>query len=365
MPLPSKRDHAEFGRRLSMWLATKLPVGAAPTVTDLAVPEGTGLSSETLLFTANWLADGALRRERYVARVRPEMADHPVFPDYDLALQHRCLELVAARSDVPVPRVAWIELDESALGAPFFVMHRVDGVVPADMPPYVFGGWLFDASPAQQAALQRNAVGVLAKLHAIDVTGADVAFLDRPQWGATPLDQHLGYQRWYYDWAREGTEYDIIERSFAWLEANRPVGERTVLNWGDARIGNIMWCDFSPVAVLDWEMAAIGAPGVDVGWMIFMHRFFHDMATRHAMPGLPDFMRADAVAREYEELSGHPVADLEYYEVFAALRFAIISLRTSIRAIAYGHMEHPADREDFVMHRALLETMLDGSYFSS
>ena len=40
-------------------------------------------------------------------------------------------------------------------------------------------------------------------------------------------------------------------------------------------------------------------------------------------------------------------------------------LRTSIRAIAYGDMEHPADREDFVMHRALLETMLDGSYFSS
>ena len=364
MPLPSKRDHAEFGRRLSAWLATKLPAGAAPTVTDLAIPEGTGMSSETLLFTAEWTADGVPRAERFVARIRPEMSDSPVFPEYDLALQHRCLALVAAKSGVPVPRAPWIELAETPLGAPFFVMHRVDGVVPADLPPYVFGGWLFDATPTQQAILQRNAVGVLAKLHAIDVAGADAAFLDRPQWGASPLDQHLGYQRWYYDWARDGVRYDVIERAFAWLDANRPTDERTVLNWGDARIGNIMWRDFAPVAVLDWEMAAIGAPGVDISWMIFMHRFFHDMAVRYGMPGMPDFMRREVVAREYEELSGHPAADLEYYEVFAALRFAIISVRTSVRAIAYGDMEQPAEPQDLIMHRSLLEAMLDGSYFS-
>ena len=364
MPLPSKRDHVEFGRRLSAWLATKLPEGSSPTVTDLAVPEGTGMSSETLLFTANWTSDGAPRSARYVARVRPEMSDHPVFPEYDLALQHQCLELVGARSDVPVPLAPWIELDETPLGAPFFLMHRVDGVVPSDMPPYVFVGWLFDAKPEQQATLQRNAVGVLAELHAIDVSGPDAAFLDRPQWGSTPLDQHLGYQRWYYDWARDGVDYEIIERSFAWLEANRPTNERTVLNWGDARIGNIMWRDYAPVAVLDWEMAALGAPAVDISWMVFMHRFFHEMAIRYDMPGLPDFMRREVVAREYEELGGHPATDLEYYEVFAALRFAIISLRTSARAIAYGDMEQPADRQDHIMHRALLDTMLDGSYFS-
>jgi aminoglycoside phosphotransferase (APT) family kinase protein len=365
MPLPSKRDHAAFGRRLAAWLAERLPAGAAPEIVDLAIPEGTGMSSETLLFTATWTEDGARRSRRYVARIRPEMTDHPVFPEYDLELQHRCLELVAARSEVPVPEAPFLELDEAPLGAPFFLMHRVDGVVPADVPPYVFGGWLLDATPEERATLQRNAVQVLADLHAIDVTGPDAAFLDRPQWGATPLDQHLAYQRWYYEWAREGRSSPLIERTFAHLEAHRPAQERTVLNWGDARIGNIMWRDFAPVAVLDWEMAAIGAPGVDISWMIFLHRFFHDMATKYGMPGMPDFLRREDVARQYEELSGHPATDLEYYEIFAALRFAIVSLRTSIRAIAYGDMVMPEDPEDLIMHRSLLEAMLDGSYFAS
>src|SRR5690606_13060939 len=83
---------------------------------------------------------------RFVARMAPDMADYPVFPSYDLELQHGCLRFVAAHSDVPVPDAPWLELDETPLGAPFFVMERIDGVVPPDMPPYVFGGWVLDAS---------------------------------------------------------------------------------------------------------------------------------------------------------------------------------------------------------------------------
>ena len=173
MPLPSKRDHVEFGRRLTAWLTTTLPAGAAPEITELSIPEGTGMSSETLLFTVESTVNGSRVEDRYVARIRPEMSDYPVFPEYDLALQYDCLRLVAAHSDVPVPEAPWIELDEGPLGAPFFLMHRVDGVVPPDMPPYVFGGWLAEASDDQRMLLQRNAVEVLAKLHAIDVTGPD------------------------------------------------------------------------------------------------------------------------------------------------------------------------------------------------
>jgi aminoglycoside phosphotransferase (APT) family kinase protein len=243
-------------------------------------------------------------------------------------------------------------------------MRRVDGIVPTDMPPYPFGGWVADCTPDERAQLQRNAVGVLARLHAIDVSGADAAFLDRPQWGHTPLEQHLGYQRWYYDWAREGVDYSLIEKAFAWLDDHRPADEGpTVLNWGDARIGNILWRDREPVAVLDWEMASLGPPEVDLAWMIFLHRFFHDMATRYGMPGLPDLLEVKAAVRDYEEQSGRVVRDLEFYEMFAAVRFAIISLRTSARAVSYGQMEAPADREDLVMHRHLVEQMLDGSFW--
>lgn len=364
MPLPSKRDHADLRRRLTAWLAGRLPAGADPQVGELTVPEGTGMSSETLLFDATWSEDGAPRGGRFVARMAPDMSDYPVFPTYDLELQHRCLRLVAARSDVPVPEAPWLELDETPLGSPFFVMACVEGAAPSDMPPYPMSGWLVDASPEQRGRFQRNAVDILVRLHAIDVSDDDAAFLDRPEWGDTPLTQHLAYQRWYYDWARDGVDYPLIERAFAWLDAHLPSDEGPAgLNWGDSRIGNILWRDFEPVAVLDWEMAALGAPEADLAWMMFMHRFFDDIAQRYGMQGLPDILQREATVLQYEELSGRATRNLEFYEVFAALRFSIISLRTSARAVAYGDMAPPEKPDDLIMHRHLIEQMLDGSFW--
>lgn len=365
MPLPSKRDYADLRRRLTSWLASRLPAGAEPQVGELVAPEGTGMSSETLLFDARWVEEGESYSGRFVARMAPDMSDHPVFPSYDLELQHRCLRFVAAHSDVPVPDAPWLELDETPLGSPFFVMSWVDGQAPTDMPPYPLSGWVADATPEQRTHLQRGAIGVLARLHAIDVSGDDAAFLDRPEWGATPLAQHLAYQRWYYDWARDGVEHPLIERTFAWLEEHRPRDEGpAVLNWGDSRIGNILWRDFEPVAVVDWEMAALGAPEADLAWMLFLHRFFQDIAERYGQPGLPDFLVREEAVRQYEARSGRTVQNLEFYDVFAALRFAIVSLRTSTRAIAYGDMPAAQNPDDKIMHKHLIEQMLDGSFWS-
>jgi aminoglycoside phosphotransferase (APT) family kinase protein len=136
-----------------------------------------------------------------------------------------------------------------------------------------------------------------------------------------------------------------------------------VFNWGDSRIGNMLWNDFEPVAVLDWEMATVGPREVDLAWMIFLHAFFQDLAARFEMPGLPDFMDRDRLIATYEELTGHRVHDLEWFEVYAALRFAIVSIRTSTRGIAYGSMEKPEDLDDLVMFRGLLEQMLAGTYW--
>jgi aminoglycoside phosphotransferase (APT) family kinase protein len=221
-----------------------------------------------------------------------------------------------------------------------------------------------DLSDADQLAFERNAVGVLAKLHTLTPQTADLAFLDRPQYGTTPLDQHFGYQRWYYDWAREGVRYPLIERTFEWLEARRPAEGPTVLNWGDSRVGNVLWNGPTPVAVLDWEMAALGPAEIDVAWMIFLHKFFQNMTETYGFPGLPDLLRRDRVAAIYEELTGRPVEALEWYEVFAALRFAIISVRTTTRGIAYGQQAQPDDPDDLIMFRPLLEQMLAGTYWS-
>jgi hypothetical protein len=79
---------------------------------------------------------------------------------------------------------------------------------------------------------------------------------------------------------------------------------------------------------------------------------------------MTDFMQRHSVIGEYEALSGHQVRDLDWFEVFAALRFAIVSIRTSKRGIAYGTMEEPADPDDLIMFRNLLEAMLAGTYWS-
>jgi aminoglycoside phosphotransferase (APT) family kinase protein len=350
---PWRRDLDEIQPALTAWALARFAEPVA--VTNVASP-GNGMSSETVLFDVQNLAEGGV--DHYVARLAPLPELYPVFPDYDLELQRKCMDLVRAATDVPAPEVAFYERDPDWLRTPFLVMRRVDGSAPPDIPPYVFEGWILDASPAERRRLQDASVSVLARLHEITPATHDLSFLAQPRFGASALDQQLGYQRWYYEWARNGVSYPLIERTLAWLDDNRPPEGDPVLNWGDARIGNVLYVDFEPAAVLDWEMATIGPREVDVAWMIFLDTFFDDLADRFGMPALEGFMDRDDIVATYESLTGHTVRALEWFEVLAALRFAIVSVRTSTRGIAYGQMEQPAEPDDLIMFRGLLERML-------
>jgi aminoglycoside phosphotransferase (APT) family kinase protein len=137
-----------------------------------------------------------------------------------------------------------------------------------------------------------------------------------------------------------------------------------VISWGDARIGNMMFRDFEPVAVLDWEMAAVGPREVDLAWMIYLHRFLDDLAVQMELPGMPDFMRLDDVVAAYQSFTGYTPKDLEFYTLYAALRHAIVMSRVARRSILFGEMEMPDDPDDLIMHRATVEQMLDGRYWS-
>jgi aminoglycoside phosphotransferase (APT) family kinase protein len=354
---PWRRDPSELSEQLGTWAGEAISPDAK--VLDVVAPEN-GMSSESVLFDVEH--DGTV--DHFVARLAPLPSVVPVFQHYDIEMQAKVMRLVGERTTVPVPQVPHVVLDPSYLDTPFIVMTRSRGTAPTDIPPYVFGGWVVDLGPEGQEQMQRNAVEVLVKLHELTRENADLGFLERPQHGTDGLEQHLGHERGYYDWARDGGEFPLIERTFEWLEKNRPtLAGPTVLNWGDARLGNMLWEGPTPTAVLDWEMAAVGPAEVDLAWMIFLHAFFQDMATKYGMPGLPDFMHRDRVAATYTELSGRPVEALEWFEVFAALRFAIVSVRTSLRGVTYGQSEMPDDPDDFVMFRHLLEQMLDGTYW--
>ncbi|WP_158883680.1 phosphotransferase family protein [Amycolatopsis anabasis] len=365
-PTTSTRDPGELGRRLGRWLAATLPPGSAPEVSAVELASGNGMSSETVLFDATWQESGARRTRPLVARVAPEPSTLPVFPVYDMQRQFRVMRTIRACSRIPVPAVLWSETDEQALGAPFFVMERVTGLVPPDVMPYNFGSWLTDASPAERARLQESSVQVLADLHGISRPVERFGFLRAEQpTGATALDAHVTGQRAYYDWvSSDGIRSPLIEAGFSWLDAHRPRQPGpTVLSWGDARIGNIMYRDFQPVAVLDWEMAGLAPPEVDLGWLIYLHRFFEDLATAAGLPGMPDFLRRDDVADRYWRMTGYRPADLDFYTLYAALRQAIVMFRVQRRRIHFGEAEPPANPDDMIMHRRALEAMLAGTYW--
>ena len=361
-PQTSTRDRNELHGRLVTWLGERLPAAQVP---ELAGPDTNGMSSETLLFDAEWDDNGFTRTQACAARLSPDPAAMPVFPTYDLERQFRVMRLVAERTDVPVPRTLWLEPSPDALGVPFFVMERVKGEVPSDIPPYTFDGWLLAASAEERDRLQRASVQVLADLHGIDAPSEELAFLELDTPGDTALRRHVADQYRYYEWvATDGVRSPLIERALAWLEDTWPSETLPGLSWGDSRIGNILYRDFAPVAVLDWEMATIAPRELDLAWMIYLHRFFQDIAESVSFPGLPDFLRRDDVAATYESLTGHAPRDLEWFIAYAAIRHGIIMFRIGRRSIHFGELEAPDDPDDMIFHRATIEAMLDGSYWS-
>jgi aminoglycoside phosphotransferase (APT) family kinase protein len=297
--------------RLQRWLRRHLP---GPTVSQVESPATDGQSS-TLLFEATWRENGQRRRHGFAVRFAPA---EPV--GLDLVTQFRVLRLLDEIGTVPVPRVWSHEPSSALLGAPFFLLNRVEGRVPPEAPPYTCGSWLSDASTEDQRRLQDASVDVLAAIH--DVPPERFAFLGGG--GPDVLRANVNRQRELHEAAGEAPPSPHIERTFAWLEDHWPqrVGP-AVLCWGDAHIGNIVYRDFAPAAVLDWEQASLGPRELDVACFIWQHRFLEDIAASSGSGGMPDFLRCDDVVARYEAASGTALQDLDWYLVYADLRHAV------------------------------------------
>jgi len=356
----SSRDATNVPKAIAAWLATQLPAGAEPTVELHSGVDANGMSSETLILDASWTEKGEHRRAALVGRVAPAVEDVPVFPSYRLEDQYDAMRLAAERSDVPVPAVRWIEPTGDVLGTPFFLMDRVEGVVPPDVLPYNFGdNWLYDAEPEQQRRLQDSTVAAIAGLHGIADAPSVFGFLEADADGDTPLRRNLARTRAWYDFAVADTgRSPLVERGLAWLEAQVPEGTDTVLCWGDARIGNVLYRGFEPVGVLDWEMATIGPREMDLAWLVFAHRVFESIAGAMDLPGMPDFLREDDVRATYAELTGVEVGDLSWYQLYDAVQWGIVFMRTAARQVRFGEIEPFDDVESQMHHRPLLEQLL-------
>ena len=347
---PWRRNPSLVEESLAAW-ARAFRDDEHATVTEVRMPDS-GMANDTVLFR--------LGQEELVARLAPSPESaYPTFPKFDLDLQRRAIELVRSRTDVPVPEIVHLEESDSWLGTPFLVTRAVQGLVASDNPPYLLdpGGWFLQGTASDWRRFELATIQVMVQLHRIEAHDEATAFLRAGQPGETALAQLLGFLRYYYEWGREGHTVPILEQAIEVLTATLPSNDRAVLNWGDARPGNIIYRNFEPAAVLDWEMAGVGPPEVDLAWTTFFQRFWASMAEQHGI-SVPTMFQRDEAKASYERLSGNTIDDLAWYEALSGLRFGIILVRMSLRSVEYGMQKPFDDPNDMVMFTPLLERLL-------
>ncbi|MFI6736355.1 phosphotransferase family protein [Nonomuraea sp. NPDC050451] len=310
MPVPHQRDPELTRARLRAWLPGR------PDVGPVSIP-GSGFSTETLIFEASWAGGD---RRRLVARVAGP--GHRLYPRARLDVEFRLMKLLGDGSGVPVPAVHGYEDDPAVLDGPFFVMDHVDGRTPADLPSYHREGWVADLPEEDRARLWWAGVETLWRVHRLDASG--LGFAAQPGRGASDLERQLDHYERHLDFF--GAEPDLAGHALAWLRGHRPPAPPAPsLLWGDARLGNMIFAASGrPAAVLDWEMTSLGDPESDLAWFLYLDRHLSEGIGAERLPGLPG--REETVAR-YEKLSGRPVRNLPYYEVFAGFRLMLITAR--------------------------------------
>ena len=294
--------------RLTSWFADRL--GAPVSIADLSAVSQ-GFSNETWTLTA--LYEGGQRS--LVLRLAP--SGQQLFPDTDLRDQVALLDALRLNTALPVATVLWSEFDAGVLGRVFYVMDRVPGRIPNDT--YMFDGWVRDLAPLAQSELQTSMLSTLAEIHRVDWKAAG---LDSLRVG---IDGQLEYWAQYLEWASIGSEG--LQAALHWCRTHRPRDEPDLaLTWGDARLGNLVVNeDLSVRAILDWEMASLGPPELDLGWYLLLER-----VARRFGGHVDGFCEPGAAIARYEQHLGRAVRDLAWYEIWAGVRAGAINARRGI-----------------------------------
>jgi aminoglycoside phosphotransferase (APT) family kinase protein len=238
------------------------------------------------------------------------------------------MDLVGRAGAAPVPAMLWFEADPDILGAPFFVMDRVDGTVPDER--YHSRGVLFDASPADRQAMWLSGIEAMAAVHRTPLDGTD--FLARPALGATGLDQEIAVWDAYLAWANI-PDHPTLLRARRWLADHVPAQRPTGLAWGDARLGNMVFRDNGCRGVLDWETASLAGAETDLGWWLYYDWWITEGTGVPRLDGIGD---RDDTIRAWEQFAGRRADAMDWHEMFGTYRFAIISERAVALMAAAG-----------------------------
>lgn len=261
---------------------------------------------------------------------------HKAAGAHDMGREYRVMENLAGH--YPVPRVLDHCRDESILGAPFYVMERLRGLVlRRDLP----GGLRLDQDTARR--LNRRFVELLADLHQLDYRQCGLADLGKPHgYARRQID---GWIRRYAD-ARTDDAPDVTDIS-DWLDANLPDSEGESLIHNDFRFDNLVLDPdtLEPLGVLDWEMATLGEPLMDLGNTLIYWIQADDPEAWHLnrmQPShLPGMFRRTEFADHYAQRRGIALPNLEYYIAYGYFRLGVILQQLYGRWRA-GKSQHPA-----------------------
>ena len=256
--------------------------------------------------------------ERFVLRrpPRPPLppSAHDVLREARLL---RALEGTAARA----PRVLATCEEEAVLGVPFYVMEEVRGhVITSEMPPCL-------DSAEERARIGDELVDALVEVHAMDWEAAGLEGFGKP---TGYLERQL--RRFNGLWEHNKTrELAVVAEVGDWLAANLPESPRSTIVHGDYRLGNVMVGDDPPgrvVCIFDWELATIGDPLADLGYLTVTwvarddpeDTMFSSLSAVTRAKGFPT--RAEMIAR-YEQRSGRSMAALHWYQALALWKAAV------------------------------------------